>query len=302
MLWSTSSALDRRKAPRNRHYIYIHISVCLIPVTKAVSTSQAKESPWRGERKWKCFSLSQWPRWFPTSKSISEQIIERFLSLPLSLGHQADLPYIKKLPGGIVPLSHCPPTPGQTWGAMCEPSMDQFVPVSPAEAQLSAAVGPHEGFCCTCGCASVSLNVHRAWAKLENSELLISILNALERTLGMGAVPTGKPAKTLFQSSGCDMKKQVQIQYLLTLNQLGKCGYSIDWLGLISGNRKRKHQIYLMPSLILINDKNWGESEGYGKSPLTLSEVAHFANNSEKIKMFRRCFPRDRSRKRLTLH
>lgn len=40
-----------------------------------------------------------------------------------------------------------------------------------------------------------------------------------------------------------------------------------------------------MSSLILINDKNWGESEGYGKSPLTLSEGAHFANNS----LIKRC-------------
>lgn len=40
-------------------------------------------------------------------------------------------------------LSHCPPTAGQTWAAACEPSMDQFVAVSPAEAQLS---GHMKGF------------------------------------------------------------------------------------------------------------------------------------------------------------
>lgn len=35
------------------------------------------------------------------------------------------------------------PTAGQTWAAVCEPSTEQLVPVSPAEAQLS---GHMKGF------------------------------------------------------------------------------------------------------------------------------------------------------------
>lgn len=46
-----------------------------------------------------------------------------------------------------------------------------------------------KGLRCACGCASVSLKTHRAQSELENSELLISILTALERSQGTGAEP-----------------------------------------------------------------------------------------------------------------
>lgn len=126
--------------------------------------------------------------------------------------------------GGLVPQS-LSPRAGQTWcsvwaqhGALCA-----------SFPSWGSALWPHEGFCCACGCASVSLNVQKAWAKLENSELLLSILNALERTLGMGAVPTGKAARTLFQSSGCDMKKQVQFQISFHSKPAGKM-WILYWL------------------------------------------------------------------------
>jgi len=58
-----------------------------------------------------------------------------------------------------------------------------------------------------------------------------------------------------------------------------------------------------MSSLILINDKNRGDIERYGKSPLTRSEVINFANKSKR----KRSLEDDRlhvteAKKRLTMH